>query len=228
MIQQEQTANNLNTKPGLTARTPLERLTLFIETTLAALGYELVAIEVTNHREKKLRVFIDALQTGSGQNGGVGIEDCVKVTHELDQPLELSQEINEVFSGPYELEVSSPGVDRPLRKPQDFTRFAGEIARLHTFRPLTAEETQASEYSTKNPKQKNFYGVLRGFENEAILFGALPEDGTRELFVRGQKKKPQKKKESAPTENLIRIPLDLVSKANLEPQVRFPDEKEED
>ena len=181
------------------------QLSHLVEEKLAKLGYELVAMEVVNHREKKLRLFID-------QPGGITIEDCVKVTHELDQPLETSDEVLAVFKGPYELEVSSPGVDRPLQKAEDFNRFIGEISRIQTFRALNGEETLAAEYSTKNPKQKNFYGILRGFETKtnSILFGVRPEDGT--LIDKTQTKH----------ETLIRIPMELVAKAHLEPTIIFP------
>ncbi|MBC7396560.1 MAG: ribosome maturation factor RimP [Bdellovibrionales bacterium] len=183
--------------------TPEARLTSFLETKLAEMDYELVTAEILNHREKKLRIFID-------RKGGVGIEDCVKVTKELDEPLELNVDVIAIFKGTYEMEVSSPGLDRPLRKPSDFDKFAGEIARISTFRPLTGDETNAPEYSAKNPKQKNFYGILRGFhaESASILFGIVPEDGSG--------KKPK-------LETLVRIPLELVAKANLEPDVEIPD-----
>jgi ribosome maturation factor RimP len=189
-----------------TSSAPEAKLTAFLESKLLELQYELVAIEILNHREKKLRIYID-------QKGGVGIEDCVKVTHELDAPLEASPEIAAVFKGEYELEVSSPGLDRPLRKPSDYEKFIGQVVRLTTFRPLTSSETQAEEYSAKNPKQKNFYGLSRGFEaaTGAILFGIVPEDGTG--------KKPK-------TETLIRIPLELVAKANLEPEIEIPGDED--
>lgn len=87
---------------------------------------------------------------------GVTIEDCVRVTHELDAPLETESNIAEIFKGAYELEVSSPGIDRPLRKPSDFQKFEGEVARVFTIRPLTGEETSDPVYSGKNPKQKTF------------------------------------------------------------------------
>lgn len=191
---------------------PVNMLSHFLEEKLTKLGYELVALEVVNHREKKLRLFID-------QPKGVSIDDCVKVTHELDQPLEASDEIKAVFKGPYELEVSSPGVDRPLQKPKDFTRFTGEIGRIQTFRALSCEEISgeeageeksAREYLARNPKQKNFYGVLRGFEKSAnaVLFGVVPEDGTRKIK----------------NETLIRIPLELVAKAHLEPVIELPED----
>ncbi len=185
------------------AQLPIQMLNAFVEEKLKVLGYELVAMEVINHREKTLRLFID-------QPSGISIEDCVKVTHELDEPLEASEVVMAVFKGPYELEVSSPGIDRPLQKPEDFKRFIGDIARVQTFRALTGEETLAAEYSTKNPKQKNFYGILRGFEPESnsILFGVSPEDGTQKIK----------------NETLIRIPLELVAKAHLEPIIELPEE----
>jgi ribosome maturation factor RimP len=205
---------------ALETTTPEARLTLFLEGLLAPMGYELVAIEILNHRERKLCVYIDRL---GDSNEGIGIEDCVRVTRELDAPLETQTDMMAIFKGAYELEISSPGVDRPLRKPQDFNSFSGEVARLNTFRPLTGEETHAPEYSLKNPKQKNFYGILRGFENEtqSILFGIIAEDGTRDVF---KKKSSKAKTETQPKpETLIRVPLALVAKANLEPLIEMPE-----
>lgn len=180
-------------------KTPDARLTSFLETRLAEMHYELVAVEILNHREKKLRIYID-------QPDGVGIEDCVKVTKVLDEPLEANVDVIAIFKGTYDLEVSSPGLDRPLRKPSDFDKYTEHYARVQTFRPLTGDETNAPEYSAKNPKQKNFYGILRGYhpESASILFGIVPEDGSR--------KKPK-------LETLVRIPLELAAKANLEPDM---------
>lgn len=189
---------------------PQDRLIQFLESTLEKIGYELVAIETINGREKVLRVYVDLLQK---QSGGVGIEDCVTVTRALDEPLDANPDIEAIFNGPYELEVSSPGIDRPLRKLSDYEKFKTHIARLHLFRPLTTEESGAETYTTKNPKQKNYYGILRGYEGQSVLFGAVPEDGTL---------KPQKGKKKINTEQplknetLIRIPHELISKANLE------------
>ncbi len=208
--------------------TPEDRLTRHLETLLAPLGYELVAIEITNHREKKLSIYIDLLQD---TDDGVGIEDCVKVSHALDAPLEENEELKAIFKGPYELEVSSPGIDRPLRKPSDFENFLGEVARLNTFRPLTGDETRAPEYSAKNPKQKNFYGILRGFETEtrSILFGVIPEDGTRAVFKnkKSKDKKVPEKNDTGRAETLIRVPLELVAKAKLEPMIEIPENKKQ-
>lgn len=225
---QNTTATELTTP--IKSAHPEQDLTNFIESILAPMGFELVAIEIHNHREKKLRVFIDLLHKTdvkksvdeSSGNAGITIEDCVSVTHALDQPLEGNALVDAVLSGPYELEVSSPGVERPLRKPSDYDRFAGELARAHTYRPLLADETRAPEYSAKNPKQKNFYGVLRGYNAQAnaIQFGIIPDDGTQGKKQKGKKAAKNGTRSSSgeyPHETLIFIPLDLVSKAHLEP-----------
>lgn len=193
--------------------TPEARLTAFLEAALDALGYELVAIDLLNHREKKLCIYIDLNAGSTASEDGISIEDCVKVTRELDVPLESHADVAAIFKGPYELEVSSPGIDRPLRKPSDFTRFEGEIARVLTFRPLTAEESGSAEYSSKNPRQKNFYGILRGYdlEHRTLLIGIIPEDGTRGKGGR---------KNTPPKETLIRVPHELVAKANLEREIK--------
>ena len=195
---------------------PQTLLEYFLEKKLAEIGYELVAIEIFNHREKRLRVFID---TPQGCGIAVGIEDCVKTSHHLDEPLEKSSEIEAIFKGPYELEVSSPGIERPLRKASDYVRFAGEVGRIHTFRALNSQETGAVEYTTKNPKQKNFFGFIRGFEGRSletgsVLMGVVSEDGIhpKAKLVKGKPTKPK-------PETLIRIPASLISKANLEPEI---------
>ncbi len=199
-------------------QTPEAKLTAFLETELGKIGYDLVAIEILNHREKKLCVYIDHL----GKKEGIGIEDCVQANDALDLPLEANDDVIAIFKGPYELEVSSPGLDRPLRRAVDFNRYTGEIARITTFRPVTGEESKTPDYSEKNPKQKNFFGIVRGFEDEtaSVLFGIIPDDGT----LGSTKKKPSKSKTEKPKpETLIRIPLELVAKAHLDPEVNLPE-----
>jgi ribosome maturation factor RimP len=82
-----------------------------VETTLAGLGFELVDLQVSN-RGRFLRVFLD-------KPGGVTVDDCAEVSRHLSRWLEVE-------GVDYDrLEVSSPGLDRPLRRPADFARFAG-------------------------------------------------------------------------------------------------------
>jgi ribosome maturation factor RimP len=82
-----------------------------LEPTLAGLGYELVDMQVSN-RGRFLRLFMD-------KPGGITVEDCAAVSRHLSRVLEVE-------GIDYDrLEVSSPGLDRPLRRPADFARFAG-------------------------------------------------------------------------------------------------------
>jgi ribosome maturation factor RimP len=83
-----------------------------LEPTLAGMGYELVDAQVSN-RGRFLRIFMD-------KPGGITVDDCAAVSRHLAHLLEVE-------GIDYDrLEVSSPGLDRPLRKPADFARFAGQ------------------------------------------------------------------------------------------------------
>lgn len=111
-----------------------------LESTLAGLGYELVDLERSGHG-KLLRVFID-------KTDGVGVEDCVAVSGHLSR-------LFAVEGIDYDrLEISSPGLDRPLKKASDFIRFAGESAKLRLRVALQG--------------QRNFVGILREV-NDGVL-----------------------------------------------------------
>jgi ribosome maturation factor RimP len=92
-----------------------------VEATLAGMGYELVDAQVSNHG-RLLRIFID-------RPGGITVDQCADV----------SRHLSHVFAAEgvdYDrLEVSSPGLDRPLRKAADFERFAGQKVELRTKAP---------------------------------------------------------------------------------------------
>ena len=91
-------------------------LTSLLETTLAGLGYELVDLERSG-KGKLIRIFIDKAD-------GINLDDCAAVSHHLTRVLTV-ENVN------YDrLEVSSPGLDRPLKKESDFVRFAGQKARV--------------------------------------------------------------------------------------------------
>ena len=111
-----------------------------LDSTLAGLGYELVDLERLA-RGKLLRVFID-------KPDGVTVEDCVAVSGHLSRVLGVE-------GIDYDrLEISSPGLDRPLRKASDFIRFTGESAKLKLRVALQG--------------QRNFVGILREV-NDGIL-----------------------------------------------------------
>lgn len=95
-----------------------------IEQTVVGLGYELVDFE-TSPRARLLRVFIDRPVAGAATDrSGITVEDCTAVSNQLTR-LFLVENID------YDrLEVSSPGMDRPLKKPEDFVRFAGQEVQI--------------------------------------------------------------------------------------------------
>ena len=112
-----------------------------LEMTLPPLGYEVVDWEMSPGG-RLVRIFID-------KTGGVDVEDCAKVSRHLTHLLAVE---NMDFD---RLEVSSPGLDRPLRKAADFVRFAGEEADLRLNDPVD---------STRRIK-----GILRGCEDGSVL-----------------------------------------------------------
>lgn len=126
-----------------------------IEQAVTGLGYELVDYE-TSPRARLLRVFIDrpgqadvAAET-EVKSGGVTIEDCATVSHQLSR-LFLVENID------YDrLEVSSPGLDRPLKKPADYERFIGHELQLKLRIPEGGGTQGASS------PQRNFSGVILG------------------------------------------------------------------
>lgn len=111
-----------------------------LASTLTGMGYELVDVE-RSARGKLLRIFID-------KPGGISVEDCVAVSHHLSRLFVVENVIYD------RLEVSSPGLDRTLRKTSDFIRFAGELVNLKLRIALQG--------------QRNFVGILREVDDEVL------------------------------------------------------------
>ncbi len=115
-------------------------LSSLLETTLAGLGYELVDMERSG-QGRMMRIFIDKpAATGGDKPGGINLDDCAAVSNHLSRVLTVENVSYE------RLEVSSPGLDRPLKKERDFVRFAGQKARVKVRVPVEG--------------QRNFVGVL--------------------------------------------------------------------
>ncbi len=94
---------------------------------LSAHGYELVLTEYVP-RSRILRLFID-------RQGGVSIDDCTRVSHLVSDVLD-GEGLSDRISGSYNLEVSSPGLDRPLVKPADFQKYVGKKVNVQTRLPV--------------------------------------------------------------------------------------------
>ena len=101
-------------------RHDFQTLKRIVAAAVQPLGYELVGVEFHGARANALlRVYIDSEQ-------GITVEDCQRVSHQLSGVLEVADPID----GPYTLEVSSPGIDRPLFEAGHFERFAGSDVRI--------------------------------------------------------------------------------------------------
>ena len=95
-----------------------------VEKIIAGTALELVDVEYVRERNWYLRVFID-------KQGGVDLEDCQAVSEKLSKILDEKDPINDN----YLLEVSSPGLDRVLKKEKDFVRYQGRDVDIHFFKP---------------------------------------------------------------------------------------------
>jgi len=122
----------------------IERLTALLEPAAIANGYELVAVEQAGGRHTPvIRVLLD-------REGGLNLDAIAAANRWITEILDAEDPIN----GPYTLEVSSPGIDRPLVKRADFERFVGEDVHL---------KVVASE------KRKSWHGVLLGMEGDDVV-----------------------------------------------------------
>ena len=141
----------------------MQDLHTLIETSVNQLGYELVDLEISN-RGKMLRVFIDK-QNPVDNKDSVNIDDCSLVSNQLGNLLAVENDID------YDrLEVSSPGMDRVLKKEADFIRFIGERATVKLRVPII-ELIVSGKTEKKEEKvtKKNFLGFLRGLEDGLLL-----------------------------------------------------------
>ena len=122
----------------------LEEVRQVVEPILQSQGFELVDVEY--RREPPgwvLRIYLD-------REGGVTLDDCAEVSGEIGAVLE----VKDLLSNRYVLEVSSPGLTRPLKKREDFNKFSNRLVKIKLFEPLEG--------------QKNFKGTLLGLEGEKV------------------------------------------------------------
>ena len=122
-----------------------ERLEDLLKPSITALGYEMVAIELIGSGGGEiLRIYID-------HPDGITVEDCARVSRQVSAVLEVEDPV----SGAYTLEVSSPGLDRPLVKLEDFKQHVGELAKIRIHEPVLG--------------RKNFTGKLISVDKELVV-----------------------------------------------------------
>lgn len=123
----------------------VKKVSALIQPILDSLNIELVLIEyITSKGSRKLKIFID-------KEEGITIDDCVSVSKMISRALDHT----EIISYRYNLEVSSPGIDRPLIKENDFIRYKGKQCKITT--------------SALHQNRRNFKGELLGFENNEVV-----------------------------------------------------------
>ena len=115
------------------------------EPVVVDMGYQLIEIEYhPNPNYGVLRLYID-------KDSGIEVDDCSAVSRQISAILDVEDPV----PGKFNLEVSSPGMDRPLRRLEDFQRFSGEVVKLKTSMPFEG--------------QRNFKGQLIGVEDDLII-----------------------------------------------------------
>lgn len=133
------------------------RLEALLTPAIEATGYRLVRVRVSGGRRKTLQVMAER------PDGQMDVDDCAKLSRALSEVLEAADPIDDQ----YVLEVSSPGIDRPLTRADDFTRFAGHEARIELVNP----DTQG---------RRRFKGTLAGVENNQVVLDVTNEKNSHE------------------------------------------------
>lgn len=111
------------------------------------MGFELVQVRLLGNARRTLQVMAEP-----GDRGRImTVEDCAEISHALSAVLDVADPI----AGTYDLEVSSPGIDRPLVRLGDFARFAGFEARVETAGPIEG--------------RKRFRGAIEGVEEDEVV-----------------------------------------------------------
>lgn len=128
----------------------LATIQTLVDPILDDFGLECVDLEFKRDAQGQvLRIFID-------KPAGVTLDDCISVSREVSAILEVEDPISQA----YRLEVSSPGLDRPLKKAEDFERFAGQMVKIKTGSLLDPDE--------RGHKRKTFRGKLLGLTDDGV------------------------------------------------------------
>ncbi len=135
----------------LIAKAALDRrIAAIVTPTIEGLGFELVRLRLMSGKRMVLQIMAER------PDGGIEVEDCAKISRQVSAVLDVEDPI----SGEYVLEVSSPGIDRPLTRLKDFETFAGYEAKLETVDLIDG--------------RRRFKGVLQGVEDGEVLI-EIPE-----------------------------------------------------
>ncbi|QHQ36730.1 ribosome maturation factor RimP [Algicella marina] len=130
----------------LVAKAPMDqRLASIVQPHIEGLGYELVRLRFMGGKTPRLQIMADT------PDGGIEVDDCARISRTVSAVLDVEDPIE----GEYSLEVSSPGIDRPLTRLKDFEAYEGYEAKLQTAELISG--------------RKNFKGVLAGVQDGEVL-----------------------------------------------------------
>jgi ribosome maturation factor RimP len=132
---------------------PLERIRELATRVASAYGLDIFDVELKREGgQQVLRVFVDRPGPAATPEDSVSIDDCARVAEDLGTLLD----VEDVIPSGYTFEVSSPGLDRPLRGADDYRRFAGRWAKIVTSEPVE--------------RQTAFNGRVKGIDGDDVLF----------------------------------------------------------
>ena len=134
------------------------RIAAIIEPALEDRGFRLVRVAISGREGKTVQVMAER------SDGTMTIEDCEAVSREISALLD----VHDPIAGAYRLEVSSPGIDRPLVRPSDFEDWAGHEAKIELNEPIEG--------------RKRFRGTLQGFEGGEVRIEVDLDDAGRQLI----------------------------------------------
>jgi ribosome maturation factor RimP len=144
---------------------PIRQISELIEPTVRDLGFDVVRVLLTGGQRPTLQVMVEPLQ-----HGPMTVDQCAQISHAVSALLDVEDPIG----GSYRLEVTSPGIDRPLVRQRDFERFAGFEARVETAEPIAG--------------RRRFRGRLMGVEGDDVCL-RLPEGEQRIPYAAVKKAK---------------------------------------
>ena len=131
---------------NLIARTSLDnRMLLIFKPIIEDMGFELVRIRLMDGKAKLIQVMIDK------PDGNINVDDCAKISNELSATID----VEDPYEDPFTLEVSSPGIDRPLTRLSDFEFWNGYEAKIETADTIDG--------------QRRFRGILAGIDGDEVL-----------------------------------------------------------
>lgn len=190
MSVQATTDEKPNAPRGAGQRVRVQVLVDVIDPVVETMGFTLVHVDWSSSGgRRKLQVFLDGPE-------GIGLDDCARLSPIIGNALEAAEAaepasaLARLLGGAYVLEVSSPGLERPLSRRSQFSRFAGQSARVRTFEPPVA-----------GTEQRNFHGRIESVEADP----AHPDDDRLGTIVITELEGGKS----------VRIPLSLIRRAHL-------------